>query len=253
MSDPSPSTPSETTGEPAPSQPTTSPTSSTTPPTAEAATPPSSEPSDKSILNTEPAKSDPPSDAKADGKAEDKPAVPEKYADFTLPEGVTVQPEVMEKATAAFRKMNLTQEQAQELVTLQAENIKQLATQNRQAYRDMRDGWVKSVRENPKFANEFGADGKLKPDSKTLVGLGRVLDSLGNKQLTNDFRQALDLTGAGDHPAFFEVFSMLAERLAEGAPVRGNAPSPHGQTATGAVQRRSPAQEIFPNLPSAGA
>lgn len=246
MSETSPSTQPETTAVTPEPTTTTSPTSSTTPPTTEAATPPSSETqTEKSILNAEakPAEGDKP-------KEEAKPVVPEKYADFKLPEGVTVDAPVMEKAQGIFKELGLSQDQAQKLVDFQAENMKQLATRNRQAYMDMRTDWVKSVRENPKFANEFGADGKLKPDSKTLVGLGRVLDSLGNTKLTNDFRQAMDLTGAGDHPAFFEVFSMLAERLGEGAPVRGNAPSPHGQSATGVASRRSPAQEIFPNLPS---
>lgn len=237
MSEQSPSTPPETTAAASETTSSTLPTSLTTPPTPE--TPSSQEPTEKSALNTE---------AKEEPKVGDKPVVPEKYADFTLPEGMTADPKVMEKAQGLFKELGLSQEQAQKLVDLQASQQSELATRNRQAFLDMRNGWLKSVRENPKFANEFGADGKIKPDSKTLVGLGRLLDSLGNTKLTNDFRQAMDLTGAGDHPAFFEVMSILAERLAEGAPVKGNAASPHGQSATGTAQRRSAAQEIYPNL-----
>lgn len=237
MSEQSPSTPPETTVATSETTSLTLPTSLTTPPTPE--TPSSQEPTEKSALNTE---------AKEEPKVETKPAVPEKYEDFKLPEGMTADAKTMEEAKGFFKELGLSQDQAQKLIDYDVKRQSALTANGLQAVKDMRAGWLKSVRENPKFANEFGADGKIKPDSKTLVGLGRLLDSLGNTKLANDFRHMMDLTGVGDHPAFFEFASIIAERLAEGSPVKGNAASPHGQSATGTAQRRSAAQEIYPNL-----
>ena len=64
---------------------------------------------------------------------------PEKYADFTLPEGMTLDASLLEKASATFKKQGLTQEYAQELVTLQAESSKagiEAVVKTAQAQRD---------------------------------------------------------------------------------------------------------------------
>jgi len=37
---------------------------------------------------------------------------------------------------------------------------------------------------------------------------------------------AMDLTGAGDNPAFIKIFHKLAERLGEGSPVAGSTAKP---------------------------
>lgn len=234
--------------------PETPPTSSTTPPQA---TPPSSETPtegvEKTLLNTEakpPEGEAKPEDKKPEDKAKPEGA-PEKYEDFKVPEGYQLDKTVAENATALFKKHGLTQAAAQELVDFYSKHAIESSQTAVQAVKDMRAGWVKEVRESPDFRSDFTADGKLKPDSKLLVGMGRMLDSLGDAKLANDFRAAMDFTGAGDHPAFIRVMAKLAEHFSEGSAVRGNAPSPHGQSATGTTQRKGAAQEMYPNLPSA--
>src|SRR5512133_2649704 len=52
-------------------------------------------------------------EAKEEAKAD---VVPESYADFTLPENVTIQPEALEAFKGIAKDFKLTQEKAQELL-----------------------------------------------------------------------------------------------------------------------------------------
>jgi hypothetical protein len=52
----------------------------------------------------------------------------------------------------------------------------------------------------------------------------------------------MDLTGAGDNPAFIKVFTKMAARMSEGKPVDAGKP-PGGAKPT-------PAQSMYPKLPS---
>jgi hypothetical protein len=61
----------------------------------------------------------------------------------------------------------------------------------------------------------------------------------------------MDMTGAGDNPAFILTFYRLAQRQTEGSHVAGRGPSPGGQQRPGSADIRSPAQDLWPNLPSA--
>lgn len=49
---------------------------------------------------------------------------PEKYVDFKVPDGMVVQPELVEKFSAVAKAQGLSQAQAQELVTFQMEAMK---------------------------------------------------------------------------------------------------------------------------------
>ncbi|HET9131900.1 MAG TPA: hypothetical protein VFO86_13180, partial [Terriglobia bacterium] len=87
----------------------------------------------KSFLNREAAKTEAKADdKKPEGEGDKKPddkenptkieGAPEKYADFTLPEGFKFDDKTLEAATAVFKDLNLSQEGAQKLVDLYAAN-----------------------------------------------------------------------------------------------------------------------------------
>lgn len=173
-----------------------------------------------------------------DKKAEAKPGVPEKY-EFKLPEGMELQEESAKQVDEMFREVGLTQEQGQKFVDFYIEKLNEAIEAPSKFYADMRKGWV----------NELKADkdigGKL-PEVK--VGIGRMLNSLGDKALVKSFNEAMDLTGAGDHPAFVKLFNKIAERLTEGGHVRSGNPNP-GANPTGRPSAPGPAA-MYPNLPS---
>lgn len=232
---------------------TTPPTSSTTPPSQETAK--SNGSSEGSTLGTQPkAEGEERSkgEAKGDGQGDKaKPEGPPEKYEFKAPEGYTLDEGLVAEASTIFKEAGLSQAQADKLVGIYNKQIEQNSNHSLQSVRDMRAGWVKELSTSPEYSKEFDASGKIKADSEVLARMGRMLDSLGDRKLASDFRQSLDLTGAGDHPAFFRVMDRLSKHFAEGTSVRGNGPSPHGTDQPSS--RRSAAQEMYPKLPSAGA
>lgn len=173
---------------------------------------------------------------------DDKPTgAPEKYEDFKLPEGLKADPEKMATATALFKELNLSQEGAQKLVDLYAAELTAAAEAPINAWMELRKEWQKTVTNDP----EIG--GKLKEVRTTIA---RAIDTLP-QALAKDFREALDLTGAGDHPAFIKAFYAFAQQRTEGRHVSGQNPSIHGQQRPGSPAGTG-AAALYPHLPSAG-
>lgn len=246
MSDQSQATAAETTESVVGTEP-TKPAAETTSTTKSQETAKSSE-SEGSLVGTK-------TEVKAEpGKEGEKPkaeGAPATYADFKAPEGYELDKALATEAGVMFKEMNLTQEQAQTLVDFYSAQSTKSSNLALQSVRDMRAGWVDQIKSNPEYKGDFDAQGKIKPDSKVLVGIGRMLDSLGDAKLASEFRQAMGLTGAGDHPAVWAMLHRLSNHFAEGSSVRGNGPSAHGQDSKGQAASISAASAIYPNLPSA--
>lgn len=205
---------------------------------------PTDKPVDGTTLLTEP-------DDKPAEKPEDKkPAegAPEKYEAFKAPEGYEFDEKGQAEATTLFKELGLNQDQAQKLMDVYAakaiEAQKDATESAATAYAEMRKSWQDEVKADPEI-------GKILPAVKATIG--RALDSLGDKALTDNFKAAMDLTGAGDHPAFVKAFYKLAQAVVEGGHVKGANPSPLGQTADGNASRKTAAQAMYPNLPSSAA
>jgi hypothetical protein len=208
--------------------PKTEPTSTTTQPTTKTESAPTgSEANDgKSILNK--------------GQKEAPTGAPEAYTEFKVPEGFTLDETVSKEAGEMFKKAGLTQDAAQGFVDFYVAKAKEAAEAPIKYYMDMQEQWQNEI----KADKEIG--GKLDAVKATV---SKALDGLGDPQLANEFRAAMDLTGAGNHPAFVKAFYKMAQKLTEGGIVTGRGPSAAGQTAPG--QRPATiAGALFPNLPS---
>ena len=195
----------------------------------------SQETGDQSLLNK--GQEDKKTEAKAPA-----PGAPEKYEDFKVPEGYELDEGFVKDASALFKGLGLDQAGAQSLVDEYIKRTQDAFQQPFKAYRDMRSGWVKDAQAHPELKDKLTAGGPV------LTSIAKALDGLGDPALANEFRQVMDLTGAGDHPAFIRVFYKMAERLTEGKPVSQGGPSAHGQKAPGGAQR-SLANAVYPNLP----
>lgn len=188
-------------------------------------------------------------EAKPDGKTtllndkEAKPeGAPEKYEDFKVPEGFEFEPEGLKAAQDLFKSLNLPQAAAQQIVDLHAKELKAALEASVNEVDNMREGWRKEILADP----EIG--GKLKEVKATV---GRAIDQHLGATLGPAFREAMDLTGAGDHPAFIRGFYKFAQLVTEGRHVSGGGPSEHGQRAPGRPAGTG-AAAMYPNLPSAG-
>lgn len=191
---------------------------------------------------TEPeTKTEPKVEPKVELKADGKPTVPEKYADFKAPEGTAINKEAMEAALPVFKELGLTQEQAQKLVDVQLKREAELLKGGANGYATMREGWRKDVLAD----TSLSAGGKVKPE--VLQTIGRAIDGINDPKLAGEFRQVMDTTGVGDNPAFVRAFYKLAQQVTEGRPVQGGGPSPKGQEAPNS-KPASIASALYPNL-----
>jgi|SRR5215472_4804454 len=185
-------------------------------------------------------------DAPKDGKSllnEKGPetGAPDKYEDFKVPEGFTLDGEVASEAQALFKKANLSQAHAQELVDFYVKQSKQAFEQPFNAYMEKRQEWRDQINADPTIGGS-----KL---NGVKVSIGRLIDSFGDVKVAEAFRDAMDFTGAGDNPAVVRGLFELSKRLTEGTAVRGNGPATTGMREPGQAAP-SVAQAMYPHLPS---
>lgn len=172
--------------------------------------------------------------------ATDKPVgAPEAYSDFSIPEGHTLDAATLESATPIFRELGLSQDQAQKLVDFYSAKIGEINSQNESFMEQMRTEWRNQLKEDKDIGGKLDA---------VKVNVGRALDRMP-EGIREPFKEAMNLTGAGDHPAVIKAMNYFAELVNEGTPVRGDNPSPHGQSRTGVETRPSAASAMYPNLP----
>lgn len=180
-------------------------------------------------------------EAKPDGKSilnqEDKKpesvGAPEKYEPFKAPEGFVIAEEV----NTLFKELGLPQATAQKLIDYVAPQVLEALESPYKQYEELRSKWQGEVQ------NTYGS--KLS-DVKTTTS--RALAGILEPAAHQAFKDAMDLTGAGDNPAFIHAFYEMAKRLSEGSHVKGGGPSKFGQSAQAKPQ--TIAQAMYPHLPS---
>ena len=189
-------------------------------------------------------------EANADGtvaKPADKPATaPEKYEAWTVPEGYELDAGLVEEASPIFKDLGLTQDQSQRLVDFYAKHALKSSEEAIAAWSKTRTDWRASMKSDAELGKLTGKDGNFGPDSPLVSTIDRALTGLQNPKLVSDFKDAMNLTGAGDNPAFVRVLHALAKQVTEGTeyatggPVKGNSSRP------------SAAAAMYPNLSSQG-
>lgn len=199
--------------------------------------------SGKSFLNREPEAKPEAKPEGTDGKApktEGEPktqAAPEKYADFTVPDGVKLDDKTMESATAVFKELGLSQDAAQKLVDIYIQNGVEAAEAPYKLWADTQNEWVQEIQDN--FGSK--ADG-MRND------INKGIEAAFTPKQAREFRAALDFTGAGSNPAMFAAFHTLFKPFIESQPVKGNGPAKEGQTAPKSETRPSVAEAMYPHL-----
>lgn len=141
-----------------------------------------------------------------------------------------------------FKELGLDQAGAQKLVDFVTKLEVDRSKVHTQLVDDMRAGWRK----------EFSTDSEMGSKAAQITtDIGRAKDvALGppNSPTRMAFDAAMNLTGAGDHPAIIRGFWKLAQQLGEGTHVSGGGPSKEGQTPSGKTERPDAAHSLFPNL-----
>lgn len=158
-----------------------------------------------------------PTDASAapEGKVEEGAQLtpPESYTDFVMPEGVEIDAAQLESALPIFKELGLTQEQAQKLVDLRAEQVQGDAQRQIDAFNQLKTDWLNQSKSD----KEFGGD---KFDEN--IGAARTaLDKFGTPEL----RELLDTYGIGNNPEVIRFMVRVGKMTLEDVPGGNNAPS----------------------------
>lgn len=181
-------------------------------------------------------------DAKKEGekKEEAKPTEAPAQIDLKaikLPDGFKADEALLNDFAKLLQDTNLTpQTRAQGLLDLHAKQLQAAVSAPLAEYNRQREGWVKSVAAD-KDIGTGDEKNPLKAEVKTAIA--KVVDQYGGG---SELRQVLDVTGAGDHPAFIKFLSNISKHLTEGTTVQGSPTTSGGDL--------SPAQRMYPNLPA---
>lgn len=179
--------------------------------------------SDPAATQQAPATQAPAPEAAAQPAAQPQGA-PEKY-EFSLPEGYQADSAVMDKFQGIARELNLTQEQAQKLVALDAERVAASGEAQKAQFAQQVDAWVGELKNDQTFGGA-NFDGNVKVAQKAMADFG-----------TPELKQMLETSGLGSHPEVVRLFHRIGQQLGEGAVHRESTQVPAGQ---GWAQRMYP-------------
>jgi len=134
---------------------------------------------------------------------------------------------MLDKFTGVAKELGVSQENAQRLMDLAAENSSTVIEQQRAAWDKMRDGWVNEIKSD----KDFGG-GKF---NETIERAKRTLKSYDTEGELGKF---LEETGFGDHPGVIRVLARIDKAMSEDRTVDGKPGKP---------DTRSAAQVIYGN------
>jgi hypothetical protein len=169
-------------------------------------------------------------------KAPEAPKSPEPVAfdatKLTLPEGMKADDPVFKSFAETFTDDKLDpQTRGQKLLDLYKDAVSGIREQTMKVWTDTNEAWKNQVRADPEIGGaKFEA---------TKTTIAKAIDSLG-PELSVAFRQGLDATGAGNHPAIWKGLAKMAGLLTEGGHVSGNPPASAKPTIKEAFYPNSP-------------
>ncbi|MBX3502801.1 MAG: peptidase [Alphaproteobacteria bacterium] len=156
---------------------------------------------------------------------------PIEYQDFKLPEGVEVDAATLGEAKTLFAGMKLPQEQAQQLVDFYTGKINSFSEAQAKAWGDLQEKWKGEV----KADKDIGGD----RFDESISAAGKAMDRFGPPGL----RQAMMVTGAGNHPDIVRFVVNVGKAISEDKLVLAGGP---------AAAEKSAAETLYPNQSKAG-
>lgn len=170
-------------------------------------------------------KGDPPEDRKADGDE----GPPEAYADFTMPDGVEIDPAAAEELKTFAKEQGWSQATAQAVADIGA---------------GMMQKWVAGLEsardaQSAAWATEVKADKDIGGDAlaANLATAQKALDAFGGAPL----KDVLNSYGLGNHPVLVKAFVQIGKAISEDNLV------PSGRAARGS-DPESRAASLYPSM-----
>jgi|ETNvirnome_2_300_1030623.scaffolds.fasta_scaffold00986_9 hypothetical protein len=153
------------------------------------------------------------SEGDADHKADEEPkdgdadkgqdGALDEYAEFTVPEGMTIDKEAVKEFHPLLKDVGASQEQAQAFIDLQVKVSGKLMQDQRDAWAETQGKW----KDAGQVDEEFG-----KGKYEESIGIARrAMREIGGPPLF----KALEDTGMGNHPEFIRVFYRIGKAIGE--------------------------------------
>lgn len=138
---------------------------------------------------------------------------PETYEAFKLPEGLEADEKAVEAASVVFKELDLTQDQAQKLVDLQATAVADAGKAQMDAWEATNAEWVKAAKDDKEIGGtEFDANMVVAREGVTKFG-------------TEEFKEMLNVTGVGNHPEMIRFLHRVGKAVSDDKVFHGSAPS----------------------------
>lgn len=179
-----------------------------------------------SEAGAKPAEGEGASDKSKDGKTDKaKDGAPEKY-EFKFPEGAQADEALLGEFTPLAKELGLSQEGAQKLVDLYAKAQGQAMKTVTDHWDNLNKEWVGKVNSDKEYG---GAD-----LDKNVAVAKLAIDKFGTPEL----KEALNLTGVGNHPEVVRFFYRVGKAISDDKFDTGNGK---------ADVTKDPAKLLFPN------
>lgn len=148
-------------------------------------------------------------EAGGETKAEEAKGAPDQYADFTFPDGVEIDAEVLGEFKDIAKELNLDQAGAQKVAAIGTKLAEKWATDAQTQHQAILDGWITEV----KADKEIG--GEAMPQN--LAVAKRALETYGSPAL----KDLLNTSGFGNNPEVIRLLHKVGLTLKEDAVVTG--------------------------------
>lgn len=177
---------------------------------------------------------------KDESKQSEEPAPLPTYEAFALPEGITFEDDKLNEFTkdlAEFETLTKadhaeTQKLGQKLVDRHIAEVQNTITRLNEHYTNawekQKNDWKESFVKDP----EIGGN---RQDTTVKAALEFIRTHGGNETQQKEFRDLMETTGIGNHPAMIRMLAKANMNLAEGKPLPGTKPVPE---ANSKVQKR---------------
>lgn len=195
---------------------------------------------DQSRQSDDTTKAPEPEAGKEPAKSDAKAGVPESYT-FAAGEDQHLDEAAIGEVTPIFKELGLDQAGVDKLTGFYNKKVGEFVQRGLDAVNTMREGWRNEISADPEIGSKLDS---------VRAEIGKLHTHLP-PDLSAAFKDAMNLTGAGDHPGIVKGLYKIALLVNEGRPVPpGNNPSPHGQSKNGNGAPPSLASAMYPNLPS---
>ena len=166
----------------------------------------------------------------SDGAGKTPPeGAPEAYEDFTAPEGVTLDTEVLEEFKGLAKELGLSQDKAQKVADILGKQTQAAAVAQTNEIQRVNTGWIEETKADPEIGGE-----KL---AANLAAAKAAMEATTTPQL----RMLLERTGLGNNAEVIRHFLKIAPAFAEDKHVPGgNRPPGSGKSAAQVLYDATP-------------